>query len=140
MAINRLEHVNIHTANVDGMTEWYDRVLGMKPGWRPPFPFPGAWLYAGDQPAIHIVGVQKQPETSGLRIEHFAFSASGLKEFMSRLDREKQEYDARRVPGTNEVQVNIWDPDGNHIHVDFAASESADVDVPGVDVNVMAAR
>ncbi len=59
---------------------------------------------------------------------------------MARLDREKQEYDARRVPGTNEVQVNIWDPDGNHIHVDFAASESADIDVPGVDVNVMAAR
>jgi hypothetical protein len=21
------------------------------------------------------------------------------------------------------VQINIWDPDGNHIHVDFASAE-----------------
>ena len=137
MPVKRLEHVNIHTANVDRLVEWYDRVLGMKAGWRPPFQFPGAWLYAGDQPAVHVVGLDKQPETSGLRIEHFAFSASGLKEFMGRLEREKQKFDARRVPGTDEVQVNIWDPDGNHIHIDFGPDEAVGVDVPGVTIDVM---
>ena len=137
MPVKRLEHVNIHTANVDRLIEWYDRVLGMKAGWRPPFQFPGAWLYASDKPAVHVVGLDKQPETSGLRIEHFAFSASGLKEFMGRLEREKQKYDARRVPGTDEVQVNIWDPDGNHIHIDFGPEEAAGLEIKGVTIDVM---
>jgi catechol 2,3-dioxygenase-like lactoylglutathione lyase family enzyme len=137
MPVKRLEHVNIHTANVDGLIEWYGRVLEMKPGWRPPFKFPGAWLYAGDQPAIHIVGLDNQPKTSGLQIEHFAFSATGLKEFMGRLEQSKERFDARRVPGTDEVQVNIWDPDGNHIHIDFPPDEAVGVDVPGVTIDVM---
>ena len=49
MQVKKLDHVNIHTANVDRMVEWYDRVLGMKAGNRPPFPFPGAWLYCGER-------------------------------------------------------------------------------------------
>ena len=86
MQVKKLDHVNIHTANVDRMVEWYDRVLGMKAGKRPPFPFPGAWLYCGEEPTIHLVGVQKQPEMSGVTLEHFAFSATGLKDFLARLE------------------------------------------------------
>ena len=81
MQVKKLDHVNIHTANVDRMVEWYDRVLGMKAGNRPPFPFPGAWLYCGGEPTIHLVGVEKQPQTSGLTLEHFAFSATGPQGF-----------------------------------------------------------
>jgi catechol 2,3-dioxygenase-like lactoylglutathione lyase family enzyme len=39
LQVKKLDHVNIHTANVDRLVEWYDRVLGMKAGDRPPFPF-----------------------------------------------------------------------------------------------------
>jgi hypothetical protein len=31
------------------------------------------------------------------------------------------------VPGFGTVQVNVHDPDGNHIHVDFAPAEAAAV-------------
>jgi catechol 2,3-dioxygenase-like lactoylglutathione lyase family enzyme len=106
MQVKKLDHVNIHTANVDKLVQWYDRVLGMKAGDRPPFPFPGAWLYCGGEPTIHLLGVDKQPETTGLRLEHFAFSASGLTEFMGRLKRDSVRYDARKVPRSGEVQVN----------------------------------
>jgi catechol 2,3-dioxygenase-like lactoylglutathione lyase family enzyme len=44
MQVTKLDHVNVHTANLDTMVEWYGRVLGMRSGERPPFPFPGAWL------------------------------------------------------------------------------------------------
>ena len=55
----------------------------MRAGERPPFPFPGAWLYCGDEPVVHLVGVDEQPEKPGKlpQLEHFAFSAKGLKEF-----------------------------------------------------------
>jgi catechol 2,3-dioxygenase-like lactoylglutathione lyase family enzyme len=132
MQVRKLDHVNIHTANVDRMVEWYGRVLGMPAGERPPFPFPGAWLYCGSEPTVHLVGVADQPKTEGLQIEHFAFSASGLKEFMARLQRDKERYEARRVPRSQGVQVNVWDPDGNHIHIDFEGAETAGVELAEV--------
>jgi catechol 2,3-dioxygenase-like lactoylglutathione lyase family enzyme len=137
MQVKKLDHVNIHTANVDKMVEWYGRILGMQAGARPPFPFPGAWLYCGGEPTIHLVGVDKQPQTTGLRLEHFAFSATGFKEFMSRLERDGVKYDARKVPRSSDVQVNIWDPDGNHIHVDFPASEAVGVEFEEVTASAM---
>ena len=138
MQVKKLDHVNIHTANVDRMVEWYERVLGMKSGERPPFPFPGAWLYCGGEPTIHLVGVSKQPETTGLQLEHFAFSATGLKDFLECLNRENVRYDARRVPRSDGVQINVWDPDGNHIHIDFEGPETAGVDFKTVDATAMA--
>ena len=64
MQVKKLDHVNIHTANVDRLVEWYDRVLGMQAGDRPPFPFPGAWLHCGGQPPIPLGGVPKQTPVS----------------------------------------------------------------------------
>jgi catechol 2,3-dioxygenase-like lactoylglutathione lyase family enzyme len=136
--VKKLDHVNIHTANVDRMVEWYDRVLGMRAGDRPPFPFPGAWLYCGGEPTVHLVGVDKQPETTGLRLEHFAFSATGLNDFLERLKREGVRYDARKVPRSDGVQINVWDPDGNHIHIDFSGAETAGVEFKEVDATAMA--
>ena len=138
MQVKKLDHVNIHTANVDRMVEWYDRVLGMRAGDRPPFSFPGAWLYCGGEPTVHLVGVDKQPQTTGLQLEHFAFSATGLKDFMERLKREGVRYDARKVPRSDGVQINVWDPDGNHIHIDFSGAETAGVDFKEVDATAMA--
>lgn len=128
MQVKKLDHVNVHTTNLGGMVEWYGRVLGMPSGERPPFPFPGAWLYCGGEPTVHLVGVDSVTKPEGLpQLEHFAFSATGLEEFMGRLERNKVRHEARKVPRSGSVQVNIWDPDGNHIHVDFPPEESAGV-------------
>ena len=137
MQVHKLDHVNIHTANVERMVEWYGRVLSMPAGERPPFSFPGAWLYCGAQATVHLVGVDEQPQTTGIRLEHFAFTATGLKEFMGRLQREGVRYDARKVPRSGAVQINVWDPDGNHIHIDFSPEESAGVEVEEVNIGVM---
>ena len=80
MQVKKLDHVNVHTTNLANMVEWYARVLGMQAGERPPFPFPGAWLYCGGEPTVHLVGVDKLAKAEGLlQLEHFAFSATGLK-------------------------------------------------------------
>ena len=124
MQIGTLEHVNVQTARLDEMIAWYDRILGMPAGWRPDFPFPGAWLYSGDQkPTVHLVGVDKEPP-GGLKLEHFAFAATGLKTFLATLDRERVKYDLIGVREAGIVQVNVLDPDGNHIHIDFKDYEA----------------
>ena len=133
MQVRKLDHVNVHTANLASLVEWYGRVLGTRSGERPPFPFPGAWLYCGGEPTVHLVGVDKLAKTEGLlQLEHFAFSATGLKEFVGSLERDKVRYEARKVPRSGAVQVNVWDPDGNHIHVDFAPEESAGIELQEV--------
>ena len=53
MHLKAFDHVNVRTANLGAMVEWYGRVLGMMPGKRPGFPFPGAWLYLGEDAIIH---------------------------------------------------------------------------------------
>ena len=123
--IRRLHHVNVRTANLEGMVRFYEEALGLKQGERPPLGFPGAWMYAGDAAVIHLVGVAEQPRPDGaLRLEHFAFSAQGFQTFTSRLERLKVPFKLSRQPGTGSIVINLWDPDGNRLHVDFPASEA----------------
>jgi catechol 2,3-dioxygenase-like lactoylglutathione lyase family enzyme len=139
--IQKLHHVNIHTTNVDRLVDWYTRILDMPAGPRPPFPFPGAWLYCGDTAVVHLVGVADLPEHIGmLKLEHFAFNAAGLKDFLARLEREGIPYDGRKVQGAEGVQINIHDPDGNHIHVDFYGEETRGVTFREVDPSAMNRR
>lgn len=124
--IRRLDHVNVRTANLPGMVRFYEDAIGLRQGERPPLGFPGAWMYAGDAAVIHLVGVTDAPRPEGpLRLEHFAFSASGFQAFSSRLERLKVPFKLSRQPGTGSVVINLWDPDGNRLHVDFPASEAA---------------
>ena len=126
VTMNRLDHVNVRTGNLQGMIDWYGRILGMTTGPRPDFPFPGAWLYAGEDPVIHLVGRETAPANDGedLRLEHFALSATGLTDLLTRAEAAGERTEVRRVPGFPIVQVNLWDPDGNHIHIDFDVTEA----------------
>lgn len=128
MPLAKLDHVNLRTANLADMVTFYTEVLGMTLGPRPPFGFGGAWLYCGGQATVHLVEVADPPAPEGeLRLEHFAFSASGLADFLGFLKARGTDYRIGVVPGFDIIQVNIHDPDGNHIHVDFAAAEAASV-------------
>ncbi|MDG1117732.1 MAG: VOC family protein [Flavimaricola sp.] len=124
--IEDLDHINIRTSRLAEMIDWYDKVLGMKPGPRPDFSFPGAWLYAKDQAMVHVVEVKAEPgsDPDDLKLEHGAFRATGFDEFIAKLDRMGEKYELTRVPTFPIVQVNIWDPDGNHLHIDFHADEA----------------
>lgn len=128
MPLTRLDHVNLRTADLRAMQAFYTEVLGMTLGPRPPFGFGGAWLYCGGQATVHLVEVARPPAPDGeLRLEHFAFAAEGLADFLGRLKQHGVAYRIGVVPDFNTVQVNVHDPDGNHIHVDFAPAEAAAV-------------
>jgi catechol 2,3-dioxygenase-like lactoylglutathione lyase family enzyme len=140
IVIRRLDHVNIRTANLSGLVRFYTDVVGLHEGQvrfytdvvglhegqRPPLGFAGAWMYAGSEPVIHLVATPQQPAPEGaLRLEHFAFSADGLDEFVARLESAQVSYRRSRQAGTGTVVINLHDPDGNRLHVDFAASEAS---------------
>ena len=132
MTLAKLDHVNIRTADLARLQAFYCDVLGMTAGPRPGFSFGGAWLYSGEgegrQATVHLVEVAEQPAPEGaLRLEHFAFAAEGLAEFLAHLKGRGVAYRIGVIRDFGIVQVNIHDPDGNHIHVDFVAAEAAGV-------------
>ncbi|MEM7683248.1 MAG: VOC family protein [Paracoccaceae bacterium] len=124
--IRKLDHVNVRTSRLDEMVAWYGEILDMHPGPRPDFPFPGAWLYCGEDAAIHLIGVDVEPgsDPNDLKLEHFALSATGMAALVERAKSAGERFDVRKVPDFPIAQVNLWDPDGNHIHIDFTAEEA----------------
>lgn len=123
----RLDHVNVRTNSLQRMIDWYGKFLGLTSGPRPDFGFPGAWLYQEDRPVVHLVEVAEgggagteQP----LKLEHFAFIGESWPEFKQLLDEHDVKYAVNEVKDMCILQCNIWDPDQNHIHVDFALSGS----------------
>ncbi len=132
MALNALDHVTIRTARLGALTDFYARVLGLGPGKRPPFGFAGTWLYCGGHAALHLVEVADSPEVPAPRIEHFAFRAENLAEFLARLREFDVAYRSAVVPEFGIRQVHLRDPDGNHVEIAFAPEEDAELgDHPG---------
>lgn len=124
-----LDHINVRTAQLDVMIEWYTRMMGLKSGPRPNFPFGGAWMYAGDAPIVHLVEVAAEPgsDPADLKLEHGAFRATGFDAFLARFKEAGERAEVVPVPGFPIVQINVWDPDGNHLHVDFDAAEVGEI-------------
>jgi catechol 2,3-dioxygenase-like lactoylglutathione lyase family enzyme len=117
--------VNLRTTRLEEMVAWYGEVLGMRPGWRPDFRFPGAWLYIGDLAAVHLVAVDEEPPApAALKMEHFALTATGLGDLLATLKARGEPARLLRIEGAGIIQVNVHDPDGNHIHVDFSTAEA----------------
>ena len=46
MSVGVLDHYNVSTRKLPETIQFYEDVLGFKNGPRPPFNFPGAWLYS----------------------------------------------------------------------------------------------
>ena len=87
-------------------------------------------MYAGEIPVVHLVPVEVEPpKAEDLALEHAAFRAKGLTAFLERLRDAEEPFRAVRVPDIPLVQVNVWDPDGNHLHVDFDADEAQGLDL-----------
>jgi len=125
MTLKRLDHVNIRTGNLTGLTSFYGGLLGLEEGARPPFGVNGAWLYLADLPVVHLVEVEKTPEARTPRVEHFAFMAEGLEETKARLSEAGQSFREVTVPGYGWTQLFLRDPDGNNVELTFMETGGA---------------
>ena len=132
MPLQSLDHVNVRTHRLQAMVAWYSDVLGMVTGPRPGFGFGGAWLYLDKKPIVHLVEVEEEPAAIAPKIEHFAIGGSDLEGFLTTLEEAGVAYEIGRPPGFPIIQVNIHDPDKNHIHVDFHSDEAAALDRRGL--------
>ncbi len=116
----QLDHINIVTPDVTGTTDFLVDVLGLHVGFRPDFPFPGAWLYgSGDQPAIvHLVEGDIGSGPTGA-LDHVAFRGDDMTTLVDKLTARDIEHNSRQIPGTSDHQVFFMAPFGLKIEVNF---------------------
>jgi len=118
--VRALDHINIRTADLAATKAFLIDVLGLSEGWRPPFPFPGAWLYAGDKDLVHLVEVEAPAaESSGSSLDHFAFDISDYDEALARVQRSGMKYRAPETPGTTVKQIFVREPAGVTIELNW---------------------
>ena len=123
MPATAMNHFTILTDDVPGTVRFYRDLLGLRDGPRPPFQFPGAWLYATDQPILHVIGGRPSEELKAGVIDHMAFSATGLSDTLARLTAHNIEHTCRKQAGSGVWQVFFHDPNGARVELDFAADE-----------------
>ena len=99
-------------------------MLGLTVGQRPELGFPGAWLYAGGQPILHVSKASLPRERAGV-IDHMAFSATDLKGAVTKLKANGIEFALRQQVGTRIWQIFCHDPMGAKVELDFDPSEQA---------------
>lgn len=131
MPLAEPSHYAIRTLDLEAPRQFYCEVLGLTVGPRPPFGFPGLWLYNGDHDdyrnaVVHLIGrdtsqAQSQADTGSL--DHIAFMASGLAEMQSRLESLGIAYRWREVPVLGLQQLFVIDPGGIKIELNYAANE-----------------
>jgi len=122
MKITGMNHFNVLTDDVEATRKFYVGILGLTEGERPPFKFPGLWLYAGGHPILHISGGRLPKERAGV-IDHIAFTSVDLKGTLSRLEASQIQYRLGKQVGTNLWQVFCHDPMGAKVELDFDGSE-----------------
>ncbi|WP_151446786.1 VOC family protein [Lacisediminimonas profundi] len=143
-----LNHFSIRTMDLEACRAFYVNVLGLTVGPRPPFPFPGIWLYRGDHgdyynAVVHIIGIDPN-DPEGLKkylgdrdpselkgtgtIDHIAFFAEGLSDMLDHLGKLGIAVRERTVPSIGLHQLFLDDPNGVVIELNYPAAEKEALD------------
>lgn len=123
MAITRMNHFTVLCEDLAESVKFYGELLGLREGPRPPIGVPGAWLYVGEEPVLHLLVRGALPEPRRGVLDHMAFSAANLRDVVARLDAAGVAFSLGRQPQTGVWQLFFFDPNGARVELDFDPSE-----------------
>lgn len=143
-----LNHFSIRSLEIEKTTQFYSDIFGFTVGPRPDFPFPGVWLYNGDEDdwanaVLHLIAIDKN-NPNGLKqylgerdpsslygsgaVDHIAFFAKGLEAKLALLEKLGIPCRQRTVPAIQLHQIFMDDPNGIVIEINYPAAEKAALD------------
>ena len=127
MPVSGMNHFTILTDDLEATLSFYKAHLDFAPGPRPPFKFPGAWLYAagGSDAILHVIaGREKKDLVKGV-LDHMAFTARDLAGTVKKLKAHSIDYELRKLPTYGTWQLFFMDPNNAKVELDFDATEPA---------------
>jgi len=108
-----LDHVTLRTADLEGTRAFLEATLDLEVGYRPAFSFPGYWLYAGDEPIVHLLPGRAGPvDRHGETIDHVGFRLDDYDGKRRRLDELGIEYSTMELAELGERRLFIKTPNG----------------------------
>ena len=126
MGVLALDHFTIRTRRWGETADFFERVIGLTPGPRPGFSFPGCWMYAGGRPLLHIASVDvdqqelraylgDKPDSYGSgALDHVSLRCEGLDHVQMRLQSLGIAFRERVIPDIGEHQLFLEDPKRHH--------------------------
>ncbi len=134
MRLARFDHINLLTADINRMRDFLVSVLGVVPGWRPPFRSPGYWLYDGDIAIFHVSDATNHEQThvddigavpTGGRatVDHICFRCEGYRETIDRLKSLGIAFHEEDVPFASDRQIFVDGPDNVTFELLFSPAD-----------------
>jgi catechol 2,3-dioxygenase-like lactoylglutathione lyase family enzyme len=132
MSVIGINHFNI-TAPAElllKVRDFYVEVLGLRVGERPGFRRKGFWLYAGEEPIIHLTVDDREESSADVEsahgfLDHIAFTCRGLPGLIERLKRLDIPYRMAEVASLGQVQVFVRDPASVRVELNFVDESPA---------------
>jgi len=135
MTLHELHHCSIRTDKLEETKNFFVTALGMEPGDRPDFPFPGYWLYAEGEPMVHLVGIDPDNPEGLIQylgdaamdgptgaFDHMAFNISEPSPLRKHLKKKKIAFREREVPNMGLQQFFLEDPNGVTVELNYWAT------------------
>lgn len=138
MPITNFDHYTVRARNVDVSARFYHEIMGFRIEAVAGFEFPFRLLFLGEQALVHLLGAgaeldaflgrhapayESGAERTTGNMEHVAFNATGLKDFINRMNAAKIHYVQRTLADYGVTQLLFNDPDGVEIEVNFPLNE-----------------
>jgi hypothetical protein len=118
----RIDHINISAPMelLEEVRDFYCSAFDLSDGFRPNFSTNGFWLYAGDEPIIHLSeSLEHHGNSKQGYFDHFALRATGVGNVLERLNKIGVEYSTSHVPEIGLTQIFCKDPCGTGVEVNF---------------------
>jgi catechol 2,3-dioxygenase-like lactoylglutathione lyase family enzyme len=125
VTIEAIHHVNIRAPATDiaKLRQFYCDIVGLREGWRPAFNSRGHWLYAGEQPIVHLVeGDESRGPSRG--VDHVAFLCADLAPMIERLRNHGIEFQLTEIQPLGQ-QLLFRDPLGIGVELTSDAGGAA---------------
>ncbi|MBT6095664.1 MAG: glyoxalase [Rhodospirillaceae bacterium] len=119
----KLDHYSVRTNELDAVKDFFCDVADLQPGDRPPFKFPGYWLYDAETGAaiVHLIGIDNTPGDSTGAADHMAFTGDGARydAIAEKVLALPYPHEMRTVPGRGLRQIFVTGPHGLVVELNF---------------------
>lgn len=129
----QLDHITIRTTDLNASRDFFESFFDLivRPRPRAIQHIPGYWLFAGNEPIVHLIGsVGSGFERSANAIDHVALRIDDYADFRTRLDDSNIPYSTMELPELNERRLFLRAPGGPLIEAVYREVE-ADVQPRG---------